>query len=726
MKLVSCGSQSISFPFWIHGDQEPYCGYPGYELTCQNDHPVLLIPDNNYMVPQIFYHNQSIRISNFAVSDPSSVFRNLSLAGGMFEIVSNATNLFLLSNCWGLPGDFLKYRIGCGSESGNLSDWAMFEVEGIDLQNLETAAKIKLGLAMKLELKLGLVTLSLFSISLSSSAQTTNTSVTCPLDLSYVLQIPWPSSYCRNDNRTQCCQTLLGLYSIALSKHLKETSLFRLSDLQTSIACLSDFDSKLDSLSLPRNLTSFCFDPVQFVITSNVCAGIESTRDWVARLGSSTVLDSACVPDLVNLTACDACVKAGFQVQTALTNIDGNRSHSIGCFYFTALYAAGIVNDFGPESTGSVSCIFGLSSMGPRFYFLDEPNGVVCSNGARCIPRGKWNLKAKVATGASAAGVLMGLMLLILWYRRRSSGKSMIFWKKGSDINQKIEAILKNCGPLAPKRYSYSDVKKMTNSFKEKLGRGGYGEVYKGKLQNGDPIAVKVLNESKGDGAEFINEVTSISRTSHVNVVTLLGFCFEGHKRALIYEFMPNGSLDKFISNDNSSTEERQLGWETLYQIAIGIARGLEYLHRGCNTRILHFDIKPHNILLDEDFCPKISDFGLAKLCPKKESIVSMLGMRGTIDWIYRRLETDKEIGNCSVMTEEQNEKARKMMIVGLWCIQTDPSSRPSMSQVVDMLKGSLETLQIPARPALSSPPRALAAESSATDNLVSRSSNSC
>ena len=145
-----------------------------------------------------------------------------------------------------------------------------------------------------------------------------------------------------------------------------------------------------------------------------------------------------------------------------------------------------------------------------------------------------------MVAGASAAGVLMGLMLLILWYRRRSSGKSMIFWKKGSDINQKIEAILKNCEPLAPKRYSYSDVKKMTNSFKEKLGRGGYGEVYKGKLQNAEPIAVKVLKESKGDGTEFINEVTSISRTSHVNIVTLLGFCFEGHKRALIYEFMPN------------------------------------------------------------------------------------------------------------------------------------------------------------------------------------------
>ncbi|XP_057508802.1 LEAF RUST 10 DISEASE-RESISTANCE LOCUS RECEPTOR-LIKE PROTEIN KINASE-like 1.2 isoform X1 [Actinidia eriantha] len=131
----TCGSQSISFPFWIHGEQEPYCGYPGHDLTCQNDHPFLQIPDNNYMVQKIFYHNQSIRISNSAVLDPSNVcfppIRNLSLVEGKFEIISNVTNLFLLSNCSELPGDFLKYRIGCGSESGSLSGLAVFENDGI-------------------------------------------------------------------------------------------------------------------------------------------------------------------------------------------------------------------------------------------------------------------------------------------------------------------------------------------------------------------------------------------------------------------------------------------------------------------------------------------------------------------------------------------------------------------------------------------------------------------
>ena len=330
----------------------------------------------------------------------------------------------------------------------------------------------------------------------------------------------------------------------------------------------------------------------------------------------------------------------------------------------------------------------------------------------------------------------------------------MALWKKKTEQYKSVEVFLKSCTSIALKMYCYSDVKKMTNSFKLKLGQGGFGSVYKGKLHDGSLVAVKVLSELKGSGEEFINEVASISRTSHVNIVTLLGFCFEGRKRALIYEFMSNGSLEKFIYDGSSSTE-RQLGWEKLYQIAIGIARGLEYLHRGCNTRILHFDIKPHNILLDEDFCPKISDFGLAKLCPRKESIISMLTARGTIGyiapeivcrniggvshksdvysygmmvlemvggrknievvvdktseiyfphWIYQQLEQDGELGLCSIMNDEENMTAKKMIIVSLWCIQTDPSNRPAMTRVVEMLEGSLDSLQIPPKPFLSSP----------------------
>nr|XP_010942388.1 rust resistance kinase Lr10-like [Elaeis guineensis] len=164
-------------------------------------------------------------------------------------------------------------------------------------------------------------------------------------------------------------------------------------------------------------------------------------------------------------------------------------------------------------------------------------------------------------------------------------------------------------------------------------GEGGYGSVFKGFLPNGVPIAVKILVRSMGsNGEDFVNEVCTIGRIHHINVVRLLGFCADGFKRALIYEFMPNESPAKFIfSVDGRNT---LVGWDKLHNIAIGIARGIEYLHQGCDQRILHFDIKPHNILLDNNFCPKISDFGLAKLCSKEKSIVSMTGARGTAGYI--------------------------------------------------------------------------------------------
>ncbi|KAL3367975.1 hypothetical protein AABB24_009045 [Solanum stoloniferum] len=236
-------------------------------------------------------------------------------------------------------------------------------------------------------------------------------------------------------------------------------------------------------------------------------------------------------------------------------------------------------------------------------------------------------------TGASLSIVGLLALLLFCFREKKLWYKHLRFWESNAEDHQKVEEYLKNYGSYAPNRYNYTDIKRITGHFRSKLGQGGFGNVYRGSLSNGSEVAVKVLNELKGSGEDFINEVASISRTSHVNIVSLVGFCFEGHKRALVYEFMPNGSLEKFIYEERSDSV-RQLGWPILYKITLGIARGLEYLHRGCNTRILHFDIKPHNILLDEDFCPKISDFGLAKLCMKKESIVSMLGPRRTIGYI--------------------------------------------------------------------------------------------
>ncbi|CAE5963198.1 unnamed protein product [Arabidopsis arenosa] len=317
---------------------------------------------------------------------------------------------------------------------------------------------------------------------------------------------------------------------------------------------------------------------------------------------------------------------------------------------------------------------------------------------------------------------------------------------------EKLKALI----PL--KHYTYAQVKKMTKSFAEVVGRGGFGIVYRGTLNDGRVVAVKVLKESKGNNSEdFINEVSSMSQTSHVNIVSLLGFCSEGSKRAIIYEFLENGSLDKFISEKTSVN----LDLTTLYGIALGVARGLEYLHYGCKTRIVHFDIKPQNVLLDDNLSPKVSDFGLAKLCEKKESVMSLMDTRGTIgyiapemisrvygsvshksdvysygmlvfemigarkkerfgqnstsnessmyfpEWIYKDLEKadseDLEKGKHieNGISSEEEEIAKKMTLVGLWCIQSSPSDRPPMNKVVEMMEGSLDALEVPPKPVL-------------------------
>ncbi|KAA8533613.1 hypothetical protein F0562_030953 [Nyssa sinensis] len=349
-------------------------------------------------------------------------------------------------------------------------------------------------------------------------------------------------------------------------------------------------------------------------------------------------------------------------------------------------------------------------------------------------------------------GVILGPSLLVLGiiftlHRIHISHKL----KKEDDV--KIENFLKDYKALKPARYSYADVKKITNQLKDKLGQGGFGTVFKGKLSNDILVAVKVLNNSMGNGEEFINEVGTIGRIHHVNVVRLVGYCADGFKRALIYEFLPNGSLEKFTSAENC--KNHSLGWEKLQDIALGIAKGIEYLHQGCDQRILHFDIKPNNILLDHNFDPKIADFGQAKLCSKEQSVVSMTAARGTkgyiapevfsrnfgnvsyksdvysfgmllleivggkknIDvraqntnqvyfpeWIYNHLDQGEELG-IQIGKEGDTKIAKKLTIVGLWCIQWYPVDRPSMKFVVQMLEGDGETLSLPPNPFVSSNP---------------------
>ncbi|KAL6994000.1 non-specific serine,threonine protein kinase [Sarracenia purpurea var. burkii] len=502
--------------------------------------------------------------------------------------------------------------------------------------------------------------------------------------------------------------------------------------------------------------------PTQFACTANGTAG---TFALYSTSGLTTNPNA-------NNTSVQCATNVGIQVnQTAAAlELAGNGGGNLIQVLNAGVGLLWTANNSACDQCLNSGGLCGSSTSSPNLfacYCADQPYPVTCNsnsstnNGSRFSKRNRILIATALSVGVCM--IVLGMVFLSFCLRKKlSTGKIQnlpipFCKKKKSNIVQNLEAFLEECGSLAPKRYSYSDIKKMTDSFKDQLGNGGYGCVYKGKLRDGRLVAVKVLNESKGDGEEFANEVSSISKTSHVNVVKLVGFCFDRSKRALIYEFMPNGSLEKYIFEKKNQGEEliTPLGWERTYNIAIGIAYGLEYLHHGCSTRILHLDIKPQNILLDQDFCPKISDFGLARLCLKRESKISMVGMRGTIGyiapevfsrnfgkvsyksdvysygmlildmvvgrknidagsggssemyfphWIHKCLEMNEDLKLKWAANEREEEVARKMVLVALWCIQTDPTSRPSMNSVVGMLEGSHENIQVPPKPFSSIP----------------------
>ncbi|XP_062083922.1 G-type lectin S-receptor-like serine/threonine-protein kinase LECRK3 [Humulus lupulus] len=294
--------------------------------------------------------------------------------------------------------------------------------------------------------------------------------------------------------------------------------------------------------------------------------------------------------------------------------------------------------------------------------------------------------------------------------------------------------------------FTYAQLEAATSGFKELLGRGAFASVFKGVLAFDDNqclVAVKRLEHTvKESEQEFKAEVTAIGRTNHKNLVQLIGFCNEGLHRLLIYAYMRNGSLSSFLFGPSKPN------WHLRVEIALGTARGLFYLHEECSTQILHCDIKPQNILLDDSYTARISDFGLAKIL-KTEQTRTTTGIRGTkgyvapewfrnmpvtakvdvysygillleliccrrnveenvkdeahmilADWAYdcyagRELEFLVENDNEAL---QDMKKVEKYVMIALWCIQEDPSLRPTMKKVMLMLEGTVE-VSVPPNP---------------------------
>ncbi|CAN6219091.1 unnamed protein product [Urochloa humidicola] len=355
--------------------------------------------------------------------------------------------------------------------------------------------------------------------------------------------------------------------------------------------------------------------------------------------------------------------------------------------------------------------------------------------------RNKTGIAAAIALPIVAAVIAISTVCLcFLWRRKRPAREQTPSYSTGAGDIESIDSLLLDITTL----------RAVTDNFAEsnRLGEGGFGAVYKGVLHDGQEIAVKRLSQSSGQGIqELKNELVLVAKLQHKNLVRLVGVCLQEHEKLLVYEYMPNRSIDTILFDPE---KRKELDWGKRAKIINGIARGLQYLHEDSQLKIIHRDLKASNVLLDSDYTPKISDFGLARLFGGDQSreitsrVVGTYGymapeyaMRGhysiksdvfsfgilileiltgrrssgsfnfeqsvdllSLVWEHWTTGTIVEIMDPSLRGKAPAEQMLKCVHIGLLCVQDNPVDRPIMSTVNTMLSSSTVSLQAPLKPA--------------------------
>ncbi|XP_054795644.1 cysteine-rich receptor-like protein kinase 2 [Prosopis cineraria] len=432
-----------------------------------------------------------------------------------------------------------------------------------------------------------------------------------------------------------------------------------------------------------------------------------ATKTQVPNNGPTIYAVAQCV-DSVTESGCLDCLKVGNNnLQMCLPTLEG-RAFDAGCFmrYSTS--------SFFPDN----------QTIGDFTPFLTQGSS-----------------KKRAIIGGVVGGVAFLLIVLAVFLLIKQSMRPKTKRVPRGDILGATEL-------KGPVNYRYKDLKIATKNFSEqnKLGEGGFGDVYKGTLKNGKIVAVKrlALGNHKRIGEDFESEVKLISNVHHRNLVRLLGCCSNGQEKILVYEYMKNNSLDKFLFGQNKGS----LNWKQRYEIILGTAKGLAYLHEEFYVCIIHRDIKSNNILLDDHLQPRISDFGLARLLPTDQSHLSTK-FAGTLGYtapeyaihgqlsekvdtysygvvvleiisgqksselkvdpdvegefllqqawkLYEKGMHLKLVDNTLDPNDYDPEEVKKIIEIGLLCTQASPVIRPTMSEVVLLLKskGLLEHMK--------------------------------
>ncbi|KAI5059663.1 hypothetical protein GOP47_0025982 [Adiantum capillus-veneris] len=416
------------------------------------------------------------------------------------------------------------------------------------------------------------------------------------------------------------------------------------------------------------------------------------------------------------------------------------RNCSCSGFYYhsSQSFCLPFSDDWNAGAVPSVTFIAVQSSEFSTYVKVQTPKAVhIMGSGAPEMSGSSHHLSTAVLLSivlATSMLVLLAGVFTIFKYKNRLRNVEEEEQAEAEDMD--LQGVL----PLLPMRFPYKELYKITGGFslKNLIGSGGFGCVYQGVFPDGRKVAVKRLHQGSPRLKEFLAEIAIIGDVSHCNVAPLCGYCMQKLHRVLVYEYMENGSLDRWLFSDN---KDSLLDWATRYRIALGTARGLTYLHEECPKPIIHFDVKPQNILLNKDFVAKISDFGMCKLVGKADSSCVMTGVRGTPGYLAPEWLANSTVGKkCDVysygmvlfemvggrknalqalvgtdqwylprfaamlwkegrigeLVDErlegvyEEEQVRRMIHVAFLCIQRDPNLRPTMGHVFKMIEGSM------------------------------------
>ncbi|XP_042496062.1 probable LRR receptor-like serine/threonine-protein kinase RKF3 [Macadamia integrifolia] len=463
----------------------------------------------------------------------------------------------------------------------------------------------------------------------------------CPLNFEALRELVGSNQLDLPDVSAKCQYVLQGLRFVE-SLYLQTTGFF-LPPVNASESCWESYQTLINEIIPNFDILISCGFQTSWI--SEGCMNIRSLSQFESIVPESSLLDvrHSCNQSLENGSPCASCTTSLSRLQAAY--LRGTQVGNVSvCAGYPSIYGAGYVNRFGPKDKGTAMCLFSLNF----------------SSSASSNIRRKTLISGVVIGGCVGfLGAVVGFWFLRRRYKKQRSRRKVFVNTPRMSSFSGLKLISESTTLI---KFSFDEIKQATRNFSRDniIGKGGYGNVYKGILQDGSEVALKRFkNSSASADASFTHEVEVIASVRHVNLIALRGYCtattpFEGPQRIIVFDLMSNGSLHDHLFG----SIDKKLSWPIRQKIALGTARGLAYLHYGAQPAIIHRDIKPSNILLDEMFEPKVADFGFAKLTPEGMTHLSTR-VAGTLGYVapeyalYRHLTERSDVYSYGIVLLE-------------------------------------------------------------------------